>query len=622
MSRLMNFEVLVMQGGRWSIHARYPSEKKDVAIEEGRRLDKSAGIAAVKVIKEVYDPEAGLSKEYIVFKSSGMKMAAAGAGRAAADAGAPGAADAQPTAQAHRSGTVEGNAAASPRRRAGGKTKKKKKSTLTSAVVKIMLVALFSIGLAALTLVMANVWLEGTVFGINMSGAAKHNILFGIFVGTFLLSALVLSITFLGKETLSSSKRSPVPSSGRAVPATSAASGSAAATTSGPTPANEEFRMAAAARHESDSAGDDVAAGPADGEPAPAADQAADQATPGRADEEEDAKARGVVLNAETAGTGAAPLSARAQRQKAYMMKFLKGGMAGMTAERKPLDNFNKFGVNLYLAGACEALCQERNLDGRDRSRVLDESVQVMGFKKSHAQSFAEKYEEYLMADPRYMQMFQAGRNAMNTYLTDEDHAAKHIESAMAEWNKPKPKEQSTGPVTVLFTDIAGSTAMTQTLGDAGAQQILRIHNRIVREALSICSGKEIKHTGDGIMASFGRTSDGLDAAIQMQRETMAHNQAQPELPLHLKIGLNAGEPISEDNDLFGSTVQMSARIVDKAAADQIFVSEIVKGICSGKDFKFINRGGYHVKGFADDPILYEVDWRPAQHEPAGKAAA
>ena len=127
------------------------------------------------------------------------------------------------------------------------------------------------------------------------------------------------------------------------------------------------------------------------------------------------------------------------------MMKFLKGGMAGMTAERKPLDNFNKFGVNLYLAGACEALCQERNLDGRDRSRVLDESVQVMGFKKSHAQSFAEKYEEYLMADPRYMQMFQAGRNAMNTYLTDEDHAAKHI----CQWRSKKgpPRRCKKGPL-------------------------------------------------------------------------------------------------------------------------------------------------------------------------------
>ena len=88
------------------------------------------------------------------------------------------------------------------------------------------------------------------------------------------------------------------------------------------------------------------------------------------------------------------------------------------------------------------------------------------------------------------------------------------------------------------------------------------------------------------------------------------HNQQNPNLPLHLKIGLNSGEPIVEDNDLFGSTVQMSARIVDKAQADETFVSEVVRGICAGKSYTFINRGGYTMKGFDDDPILYEVEWR------------
>ena len=125
-----------------------------------------------------------------------------------------------------------------------------------------------------------------------------------------------------------------------------------------------------------------------------------------------------------------------------------------------------------------------------------------------------------------------------------------------------------------------------------------------------LLAGKEIKHTGDGIMASFAKTTDGVAASIQMQREAVAHTQQNPELPLHLKIGLNAGEPISEDNDLFGSTVQMSARIVDKAQSEEIFVSEIVRGICDGKGYKFVNRGGYEMKGFAEPPTLFEVVWR------------
>jgi len=303
------------------------------------------------------------------------------------------------------------------------------------------------------------------------------------------------------------------------------------------------------------------------------------------------------------------------EKQKAYMLDFLNGALEGGQADQAKMDNFNKFGVNLYLAGACEIMSQKKDLDADARARILAESVQVMGFKKSHAASFSDKYEEYLMADARYMQMFQAGRNAMNIYSTDENSAPRLLDNALTEWNKPKPKEEQTGPVTVLFTDIAGSTAMTQSMGDAGAQKVVRIHNRVVREALSAHAGKEVKHTGDGIMASFAKTSDAVNGAIQMQLETMKHNGAEPDLPLHLKIGLNSGEPIAEDNGLFGTVVQLSARIVDKASADQIYVSEIVRGFCAGKSYNFKNLGGFPMKGFGDDITLFEVLWDENQEE-------
>ncbi|MGY8991216.1 MAG: adenylate/guanylate cyclase domain-containing protein, partial [Rhodospirillales bacterium] len=223
------------------------------------------------------------------------------------------------------------------------------------------------------------------------------------------------------------------------------------------------------------------------------------------------------------------------------------------------------------------------------------------------------KYEEYLLNDARYMQMFQSGRNGMNTYNTDPEAGIKHMKQAIEGWNQPKTKEEASGPVTVLFTDIAGSTAMTQELGDAGAQEVVRAHNRVVREALTQHGGREIKHTGDGIMASFSTTSNGVKSAMMMQRGCVEHNAAHPNLPLRLKIGINAGEPISEDNDLFGSTVQMAARIVDKAQADQIFVSEIVRGICAGKPIRFNNSGAFEMKGFDGGVVLYEVVWQNEQ---------
>ena len=154
---------------------------------------------------------------------------------------------------------------------------------------------------------------------------------------------------------------------------------------------------------------------------------------------------------------------------------------------------------------------------------------------------------------------------------------------------------------------------MTQALGDAGAQEVVRAHNRVVREALTQYRGREVKHTGDGIMASFEQASDSVEAAIMMQRGAHQHTQSNPNLPLFLKIGINSGEPIQDDNDLFGSTVQMSARIVDKAQKGEIFVSEVVKGICSGKSFQFVSRGGFEMKGFDGPVTLWEVDWRRAQ---------
>lgn len=116
-------------------------------------------------------------------------------------------------------------------------------------------------------------------------------------------------------------------------------------------------------------------------------------------------------------------------------------------------------------------------------------------------------------------------------------------------------------------------------------------------------------------MASFNKISDGVNAAIQMQLETAQYNLNNPELPLHLKIGLNAGELIAEDNDLFGTVVQLAARIVDKASADQIYISEIVHGLCAGKKYQITDRGGFEMKGFDSAVNVFEVIWNNGEGE-------
>ncbi len=116
---------------------------------------------------------------------------------------------------------------------------------------------------------------------------------------------------------------------------------------------------------------------------------------------------------------------------------------------------------------------------------------------------------------------------------------------------------------------------------------MVRRHNSIVRTALAEFAGKEIKHTGDGIMASFASTANGVEAAIIIQRACAIHNDKHPDLPLHLRIGINAGEPIQEEDDLFGTTVQLSARVCAKAGTDEILCTNVVRELSARKGSAF-----------------------------------
>jgi class 3 adenylate cyclase/pimeloyl-ACP methyl ester carboxylesterase len=163
---------------------------------------------------------------------------------------------------------------------------------------------------------------------------------------------------------------------------------------------------------------------------------------------------------------------------------------------------------------------------------------------------------------------------------------------------------------TILFTDVEGSTALTERLGDAQARDVLRAYERIVREALKSHGGSEVKALGDGFMASFLSATRALECAIAMQRAFAAHNEQQPDAPLRVRIGLNAGEPIAEREDLFGTAVNMAARIAAKAEGGQILASDVVRQLVAGKGFLFSDRGDVVLQGFEDPVRLYEVRWR------------
>ncbi len=166
---------------------------------------------------------------------------------------------------------------------------------------------------------------------------------------------------------------------------------------------------------------------------------------------------------------------------------------------------------------------------------------------------------------------------------------------------------------TIIFTDVEGSTALTQRLGDAKAREVLRQHERMVREALKAHGGSEVKTMGDGFMASFGSATKALESAIAMQRAFAEHNESAEE-PIRVRIGLNAGEPIAEDDpdgrsDLFGTAVILAARIAAQAKGGEILASNVVRELVAGKEFLFADRGETSLRGFEDPVRLYEVRW-------------
>jgi class 3 adenylate cyclase len=158
---------------------------------------------------------------------------------------------------------------------------------------------------------------------------------------------------------------------------------------------------------------------------------------------------------------------------------------------------------------------------------------------------------------------------------------------------------------TILFTDLASSTALTQRLGDTTAQELVRAHDSIVREALAGHRGTEVKHTGDGIMASFPTASGAIECAIAIQRAVAGQENAE----LQVRIGLNAGEPVAEESDLFGTAVQLARRICDQASPGQVLVSNVVRELAAGKGFLFSDTGEVALKGFEEPVRLFEVRW-------------
>jgi predicted ATPase/class 3 adenylate cyclase len=167
------------------------------------------------------------------------------------------------------------------------------------------------------------------------------------------------------------------------------------------------------------------------------------------------------------------------------------------------------------------------------------------------------------------------------------------------------------GTFTILFTDLEGSTDLRVRVGDAAANEIINLHDDLVRARLEIAGAVETKSLGDGFMALFNSATQAIQTAVSIQTAIEEHNRANPEMSLSVRMGLNSGDVTQTAGDAQGTAVHAASRIADKAQGGQILVSQVVQDLAgSHGENRIVDRGLFWLKGFPDRWRLFEVLWR------------
>jgi DNA-binding NarL/FixJ family response regulator/class 3 adenylate cyclase len=172
--------------------------------------------------------------------------------------------------------------------------------------------------------------------------------------------------------------------------------------------------------------------------------------------------------------------------------------------------------------------------------------------------------------------------------------------------------------VTVLFTDLVGSASLFARRGDEAADAVRREHFDVLRNAVAEHGGREVKSTGDGLMVAFTSAVAAVRCAVEMQRATTATEDA-----LELRIGLDAGEPLPEGDDLYGTPVIVASRLCDSAGAGEILASDLVCRIAGPRLVEMVQpAGAMRLSGIAERVLVSRIEWRVGEGHPAPERAA
>jgi class 3 adenylate cyclase len=181
------------------------------------------------------------------------------------------------------------------------------------------------------------------------------------------------------------------------------------------------------------------------------------------------------------------------------------------------------------------------------------------------------------------------------------------------------PAKLPEGIVSMVFTDVEGSTGIVRDLGDAGARPILRRHDEVVREELATHAGTEVERDGDGFMLAFTLASGAVGFAIALHRAIAEAFGPGSERQLKVRIGIDTGEVVADEHGYFGVTVIRASRIAGLASGGQTLASESTRSIAEpvvaamSEPVSFVPAGEHELKGLPGLHRLYDVRADPGR---------
>jgi len=637
-----SYEVYYNQNGRWQLHGSYEPSEREKAVEEAKSIEAKEGFPT-RVIRETFSDETNTSEEIVTWQSAKAKNINDAdsmfgekkqKGKPAAKKRPPPPPPPPRTPEPKpepKPDTAKPEATPKPKAKAVPKARKPKGKKKRSGLVRFLMALLISAALAIVSLITGSLVVFQMV-SMGMLPAVNYSQLIG---GAAVLVFFIALFINLQRQfnIMSALRGKPKQQSSDVGPAQMMSK-----TKKKPQPVQdiefdqveiEDLRDKIDAEDaaieieeelaetepeaelpslDADMGGEVYTSAPLD--PEPAVQAPVPEPVHAKPEPVKHAPPQHKPEEKKPAPKPAVPEKSPAENEaRASFSKFISD--ASRTAKPEPTNAFSKFGMNLYFAGGASVIGQSKRLPKDVQLAVLKDGLISAGNTPERAENFCVELPTY-GKNPRYTVMVQAGAKAMTQQMSGAANATAEIGALLSEWNLPEKRPTVPSVFTFVFTDIVGSTAMTQKLGNAGAQKAVRAHNTAVRGALQAHKGREVKHTGDGIMAVFPDPVSAVQATIRMQRDVFAHNAANPNIEVMVRIGVNVGEAVEEDNDFFGAAVQMTARICDKATKGNIWVSQAVKDACKGQKVGFIPRGKFEMKGIQGSKPLYEIGWSDA----------